>query len=457
MTSVTRPNGWYSLSESKEICAEVAHKINFDPGDNLAEYMAYWNGASWSEVAHHELDTLPILHTLSEIKSSFGYSRSVMAELLRISLANDMNHSHILDYLANFPIRYGAVDKEPQFDSRTLSSWVSYARQETDLRPDFKFSSLYVGNNGRWGEPEGLDHGDVNFLLPRPESHHEGLGSEVTAAIGLALPEDHPDSNGITWPSTSSVLENEWTYQVMGWTLRPASSPTFPRYEGFTAAESFVISQFINYGLSLFPLPLSGLSVSGHMALKKALRIIHSPGTNELDSAKSETVRETVRSTLERNYGFVRTLDLNIGQVSRLDVLGHDCERGKSTPILPRPRLVKTFNEAEEYAASIMIALGFSDVEVSRVGSDEGIDVSSFEALAQVKMEGVKTSREKVQRLTGVCSVYRKSALFFSLSGYSGPALDWAEKTHTACFEFHYDGSLIARSRAAMELMRHGA
>ena len=127
-----------------------------------------------------------------------------------------------------------------------------------------------------------------------------------------------------------------------------------------------------------------------------------------------------------------------------------------TAPRMPEPRLVKTARAAEEYAADVMSALGFSGVEVTPPGADGGVDVRAHDAVAQVKMEGVPTSRPVVQGLFGIAAHSRKLGCFFSLAGYTAGALEWAEEVGLACFEFEFDGELSPRTTVATNLMRYG-
>jgi hypothetical protein len=72
--------------------------------------------------------------------------------------------------------------------------------------------------------------------------------------------------------------------------------------------------------------------------------------------------------------------------------------------------------------------------------------------VAQVKMEGVKTTRHMVQALYGVASLEDKRPVFFSLAGYTRQAIDWAESAGVACFEFTFDGGVEARTGHARDL-----
>lgn len=60
--------------------------------------------------------------------------------------------------------------------------------------------------------------------------------------------------------------------------------------------------------------------------------------------------------------------------------------------------------------------LGFTAPRVTPVGADEGIDVTSVEAIAPVKMEGVKTGRPE-------------------------SATEWADRVEVALFRFDLQGT----------------
>ena len=121
---------------------------------------------------------------------------------------------------------------------------------------------------------------------------------------------------------------------------------------------------------------------------------------------------------------------------------------------LPSLRLIKTPRDAEIYAAEVMEATGFTNVVPTGLGADGGIDVESTEAIAQVKLEGRRSSREQLQRLYGIAAHRDVLAIFFSLGGYSAQAIQWAEETGMHLFEFEFDGTVIPRSSLAKQLFR---
>lgn len=122
----------------------------------------------------------------------------------------------------------------------------------------------------------------------------------------------------------------------------------------------------------------------------------------------------------------------------------------------PERRLIKTFADAEIYAAEYLRYLGFVDAIPTPAGSDGGIDVVSRYAIAQVKMEGIATGRPVIQALLGVATIEGKMPVAFSLAGYTTQALEWADRARVACFEFAVDGSMVAVNAIARELRPPG-
>lgn len=115
-----------------------------------------------------------------------------------------------------------------------------------------------------------------------------------------------------------------------------------------------------------------------------------------------------------------------------LDAMSSTSGRPASSSAAPERRLIKTFRDAENYAAEYMRHLGFADATPTPAGSDGGIDVVASDAVAQVKMEGVATGRPVVQGLFGVATIEGKSSLMFSLAGYTAQALEWADRAGVA-------------------------
>ncbi|MET8561815.1 restriction endonuclease [Streptomyces flaveolus] len=119
----------------------------------------------------------------------------------------------------------------------------------------------------------------------------------------------------------------------------------------------------------------------------------------------------------------------------------------------PEPRLIRTARESELVAVDWMRYLGFTDAVATPVGADEGIDVISERGLAQVKMEGSPTTRPTVQQLHGVAAAKAKEALFFSLAGYTPPALAWASEHGIALFRYDRQGTPQAVNTPALRLL----
>jgi TPR repeat protein len=122
----------------------------------------------------------------------------------------------------------------------------------------------------------------------------------------------------------------------------------------------------------------------------------------------------------------------------------------------PRSVPIGTWKEAEALAQRWMFFFGYHDAKLTRAGADGGVDVNSKSAVAQVKFEKVATGRPKLQELAGVAHDQGKSALFFSLSGYTKNAIRWAEQSRIgiALFKYDYLGNVTALNNAAQRLIQ---
>lgn len=112
--------------------------------------------------------------------------------------------------------------------------------------------------------------------------------------------------------------------------------------------------------------------------------------------------------------------------------------------------------QAEQMAAYAMRGLGYHDARVTRVGADGGVDVRASGAIAQVKFRGGMTSRPDVQRLVGAAGRQRLQLLFFSASGYSSKAVEYAIEMDVALFTYTPTGRLTVHSPAAQRRTSEG-
>jgi tetratricopeptide (TPR) repeat protein len=113
----------------------------------------------------------------------------------------------------------------------------------------------------------------------------------------------------------------------------------------------------------------------------------------------------------------------------------------KSRGPRPRERLIRNWEEAEKISRDWMRYFGFVDAVCnSKKGPDGGVDIRSSRAIAQVKFHGAKTPRTELQLLHSNMKIEGKIGLFFSLSGYRQPAIDFANAQSIAIFQFDLQG-----------------
>ena len=118
-------------------------------------------------------------------------------------------------------------------------------------------------------------------------------------------------------------------------------------------------------------------------------------------------------------------------------------------------KIITDYRKAEEIAASWLRRFGYRDAHVTPDRQDDGIDVESFGAVAQVKNWTTKrVGIAEVQRLVG--SAKRGQAcFFFAAIGYTKSASTWAAKPDcpVGLFTLTLDGNIRAcnyRARRAL-------
>jgi len=115
-----------------------------------------------------------------------------------------------------------------------------------------------------------------------------------------------------------------------------------------------------------------------------------------------------------------------------------------------KPRMCRCPLDFEQAACDWMYYWGFKDASLTNAGPDDGIDVVSSGAIAQVKSWMTPIGIADVQRLKGAAHNGR-DALFFSLMAYTEAARRFADDANIMLFRFSgYDGSIEpANSHAA--------
>ncbi|WP_283567396.1 restriction endonuclease [Rhodococcus erythropolis] len=116
---------------------------------------------------------------------------------------------------------------------------------------------------------------------------------------------------------------------------------------------------------------------------------------------------------------------------------------------------IRSAREAEENAAEVMRAFGYLDAKVTDTGPDGGLDIVSSSALAQVKWKGAVAGRPELQRLVGARGRQNeKNLFFFSASGYSQAAVDYANDLDIALFLYDPAGVPTAQNRRAHAIIQ---
>lgn len=122
------------------------------------------------------------------------------------------------------------------------------------------------------------------------------------------------------------------------------------------------------------------------------------------------------------------------------------------SPQGPRPSAMATCSDrqAEFLARDWMLFLGDSACQVSQATRDGGADVVSNRFVAEVKHHAAPVSPALVRQIFGVATAHGKTALFFSLSGYSSASVEFGEQVRMALFVYDFaQGTLLPKTSAA--------
>lgn len=103
---------------------------------------------------------------------------------------------------------------------------------------------------------------------------------------------------------------------------------------------------------------------------------------------------------------------------------------------------------AEALAVAHMREIGFGDAKRTQEGADKGLDGVSELAAAQVKARQNPVGAPEIQQLKGAAANY-EFLLFYSLSGYTAQALEFANISNVALFTFDRKNNVVAFNEIA--------
>ena len=99
--------------------------------------------------------------------------------------------------------------------------------------------------------------------------------------------------------------------------------------------------------------------------------------------------------------------------------------------------------------------LNFTDVRLSRAGADDGVDVKSREAIAQVKWYASPVGIAEVQRLRGTTSGTEWALFYASVRGYTKAAKEAATRGNVALFTLSTETGLAIPANHVAKSLEH--
>lgn len=370
-----------------------------------------------------------------------AHSESLMN--LHINANADEFEQNVLDYLFAFPeerrsLIDGQRDFTPQVSAaRAYDLFMKQHPDSEDGPPNFNFADTFALVRGHY-EPDTLTNSHPAMIGVSSEFGRLRLsdGGYLRVSVRRGAIEPRRDS----WCLVNvGVSDDGAPFGGLRYSTPSDGALWIPSY-GLGLVGDFARSQ-----LSLAIVAFLDLAAQTQDAdhIRAALFFAHSGDPIQVEQVV--TNRSAWHDELQFSYGLGKYADTPDHEPLDLQ-----------PPSLPAPRLVRTFREAEQYAAEVMEHLGFTNVVLSGRGADGGIDVRCAEAVVQVKMEALAVGRPVIQAIFGIASMENRHAAVFSLSGYTKQAVEWADKAGVALLAFAFDGSLEPANDAASGLLRHG-
>ena len=134
--------------------------------------------------------------------------------------------------------------------------------------------------------------------------------------------------------------------------------------------------------------------------------------------------------------------------VEAVPVSTHDVPQIEATPDELAGPAVSSWQQAEALATWHMQKLGFEDAAMTPPGADGGLDVRATNAVAQVKHYATPIGAPVIQQLRGAAHG-QGAALFYSLSGYTKAAVEYANDAAVALFTYNESGVVQPVNHAA--------
>lgn len=120
----------------------------------------------------------------------------------------------------------------------------------------------------------------------------------------------------------------------------------------------------------------------------------------------------------------------------------------------PRPRLIRTPDDAEQAAAEWLRSVGYRDVRAALgAGADGGVDLRGTGIIGQVKATVSPAGRPVVQQTYGIAAAEGCQAAVFSLGGFTAQAVEWADTVGIMLFAFDLQGEPSPSNAAAAAIV----
>lgn len=117
-----------------------------------------------------------------------------------------------------------------------------------------------------------------------------------------------------------------------------------------------------------------------------------------------------------------------------------------------RPAVIEDWQQAESLTASWLRSQGCRQVALTTAGADGGIDVMTQDWAVQVKHTAKRVGRPAVQQIVGAALDADRRPAVVSTSGFTQPAITYAQDHDVALVELGADGHGTLVTESANEI-----
>lgn len=294
------------------------------------------------------------------------------------------------------------------------------ARQQARAAWDFEWISILASS--RFGQLSELN--DAESRLRRLNARHVLASSPIGVQVSYnaVLPPDHTARTALRWSYTSLCTLCDHLIAAWSSLLMQPGPATHPQLQAIWSLEDRISAWSSTWLNQLGALLTASIEQLGSTVVSAARNGWLRGGPSEGKTVMDRGITELQTRLLPEVFDAA-----------------------------PRVPGQSEWQAAEALSAAALRRWGYQDARTTPAGNDQGVDVVGSRVVAQVKYRNSATGAPAVQQLAGVRRT-GQDAVFFSRSGYTRQAVDYANEFGIALFTIELPSRIDAANARAQIL-----